>query len=130
MPQSQRLSSFNSPVAFRRPACPKCKAEMRLASIEQTCPGVDLHTFECAAFDHVVAALAAYERSYEVQGPWTLASRRFPPANVRRAPWDCPQGRKLNDRIDRTDRRLRHRGCGCAISKEEQIKCVTIVCTL
>jgi hypothetical protein len=29
--------------------------------------------------------------------------------------------RKLNDRIDHTDSRPHQRGCGCAISKEEQI---------
>ena len=61
MPQSRPLSSFISPVAFGRPACPKCKAEMRLASIEPARPGVDLHTFECAVCGHVLTALAAYE---------------------------------------------------------------------
>ena len=61
MPQSQRLSSTIPPVAFGRPACPKCKAEMMLASIEPARPGVDLHTFECAVCDHVLTALAAHE---------------------------------------------------------------------
>ena len=63
MPQPQPLSSFISSVAFGRPACPKCKAEMRLASIEPARPGVDLHTFECAVCHHVLTALAACEDS-------------------------------------------------------------------
>ena len=61
MTESRPLSSFISPVAFGRPACPKCNAEMRLASIEPARPGVDLHTFECAVCDHALSALAAYE---------------------------------------------------------------------
>jgi len=61
MPQSQRLSSAIPFVAIERPACPKCKARMMLASIEPARPGVDLHTFECAVCDHVLTALAAYE---------------------------------------------------------------------
>jgi hypothetical protein len=32
MPQSQRLSSTIPPVAFGRPACPKCKAGQALAT--------------------------------------------------------------------------------------------------
>ena len=68
MPQSQRLSSTNPPVAFGRPACPKCKAEMMLASIEPARPGVDLHTFECAVCHHVLTALAAYEDPMKSKG--------------------------------------------------------------
>ena len=68
MPQSRPLSSFISPVAFGRPACPKCKAEMRLASIELARPGVDLHTFECAVCGHVLTALAAYEDPMKSKG--------------------------------------------------------------
>ena len=68
MPQSRPLSSFISPVAFGRPACPKCKAEMRLANIEPARPGVDLHTFECAVCDHVLTALAAYEDPMKSKG--------------------------------------------------------------
>ena len=68
MPQSRPLSSFISPVAFGRPACPKCKAEMRLASIERARPGVDLHTFECAVCGHVLTALAAYEDPVKSKG--------------------------------------------------------------
>jgi hypothetical protein len=61
MPQSQRLSSVILFVAIERPACPKCKAQMMLASIEPARPGVDLHTFECAVCNHVLEILAAYE---------------------------------------------------------------------
>ena len=68
MPQSRPLSSFISPVAFGRPACPKCKAEMRLASIAPARPGVDLHTFECAVCGHVLTALAAYEDPMKSKG--------------------------------------------------------------
>jgi hypothetical protein len=61
MPRSQRLSSAIQPIAFERPACPKCKAAMMLASIEPARPGVDLHTFECAVCNHILKILAAYE---------------------------------------------------------------------
>jgi hypothetical protein len=60
MPQSQRVSSAIPFVAIQRPACPKCKAAMMLASIELARPGVDLHTFECAICNHVLNTLAAY----------------------------------------------------------------------
>ena len=82
MPQSQRLSSVIPFVAIERPACPKCRAPMMLVSIALARPGVDLHTFECAICNRVLKTLAAYE---EVQGPWTLASRRFALTRVRRA---------------------------------------------
>jgi hypothetical protein len=61
MPQSQRLSSVIPFAAIERPACPKCKAPMMLASIELARPGVDLHTFECAICNHLHTTLAAYE---------------------------------------------------------------------
>ena len=61
MPVSQRLSSAIPPVAFERPACPKCKARMMLVTIEPARPGVDLHTFECAVCHQVLATAAAYE---------------------------------------------------------------------
>jgi hypothetical protein len=61
MPRSQRLSSVIPFVAIERPACPKCKAQMMLASIEPARPGVDLHTFECAVCNHILKTLAAYE---------------------------------------------------------------------
>jgi hypothetical protein len=66
MPQSQRLSPVIPFVTIERPACPKCKAPMMLVSFELARPRVDLHTFE-------------------VQGSWTLASRRFTLTQVRRA---------------------------------------------
>ena len=61
MYRSQRLSSAIPSVAFGRPACPKCKAEMMLTSIEPAQPGVDLHAFKCAVCNHELTALAAYE---------------------------------------------------------------------
>jgi transposase-like protein len=61
MHQSQRLSSVTQSVAIGRPTCPKCKAQMMLASIEAAHPGVDLHTFECAVCNRVLTALAAFE---------------------------------------------------------------------
>ncbi len=55
MPQSQRLSSVIPFAAIGRPACPKCKAQMMLVSIEPTrARAVDLHTFECAVCDLVL----------------------------------------------------------------------------
>jgi hypothetical protein len=44
MPQSQHLLSVIPFVAIERPACPKCKTPMMLASIEPAGAGVDLHT--------------------------------------------------------------------------------------
>jgi phage FluMu protein Com len=61
MPQSPPLSSAIPPAPFERPACPRCKARMMLVSIEPAHPGVDLHTFECAVCNRVLAMLAAYE---------------------------------------------------------------------
>ena len=58
----QRLSSVIPFVAIERPACPKCKAPMMLASIEPArARGVDLHTFECAVCNQVLETFAAYE---------------------------------------------------------------------
>lgn len=61
MPQSQRPLAVAPFAAIGRPACPKCKASMMLASIEPAGAGVDLHTFECARCKHVFETLAAYE---------------------------------------------------------------------
>jgi phage FluMu protein Com len=49
-------------VAIERPACPKCKAQMMLVSIEpvRACV-VDLHTLECAVCNQVLKTFAAYE---------------------------------------------------------------------
>src|ERR1700689_109320 len=60
MPQPQPPPSAIPFVAIQRPACPKCKAAMMLASIEPAHPGVDLHTFECAICNHILKTLAAY----------------------------------------------------------------------
>jgi hypothetical protein len=68
MTQSQRLSSVVPFVAFERPACPKCKAAMRLASIEPARAGVDLHTFVCAICNQVLKTLAAYEDPMKSRG--------------------------------------------------------------
>ena len=68
MPRSQRLSSAIPPIAFERPACPKCKAAMMLASIEPARPGVDLHTFERAVCNQVLKTFAAYEDPMKSKG--------------------------------------------------------------
>ena len=69
MPQSQRLSSAIPPVAFERPACPKCKAPKMLVSIEPArARGVDLHTFECAVCNQVFKTFAAYEDPMKSKG--------------------------------------------------------------
>jgi hypothetical protein len=68
MPQSQRLSSIIPFAPFERPICPKCKASMRLASIEPVRAGIDLHTFECAVCNHVFETLAAYENPTKSKG--------------------------------------------------------------
>ena len=61
MPQSHPLSSVIPFAAIGRPACPRCKAEMMLVSIEPVRSGVDLHTFECAVCNQVLETCAAYE---------------------------------------------------------------------
>ena len=68
MPQPQHLSSDVPFVAIQRPACPRCKAAMMLASIEPARPGVDLHTFECAICNHVLKSLAAYADPMKSKG--------------------------------------------------------------
>jgi hypothetical protein len=59
--QSQSLSSAIPFAAIARPACPKCKARMMLASIEPARAGVDLLTFECAICNHELRTLIAHE---------------------------------------------------------------------
>jgi hypothetical protein len=81
MYQSQRLSSAILPsVAFGRPACPNCKAQMMLTSIEPARPGVDLHTFQCAVCNHVSTALAAFEdpMNSKALGRWLQGDLRPP----------------------------------------------------
>jgi hypothetical protein len=69
MPQSQRLPSVIPFVAIERPACPTCKAQMMLVSIEPArARGVDLHTFECAICNHLLKTLAAYEDPMKSKG--------------------------------------------------------------
>ena len=68
MPQSQRLSSVIPFAAIERPACPKCKARMMLASIEPARSGIDLYTFECAVCNQVLTTLAAYEDPMKSKG--------------------------------------------------------------
>jgi hypothetical protein len=68
MPQSQRLLPVIPFVGIERPACPKCKAPMMLASIELARPGVDLHTFECTICNRVLETLAAYEDPMKSKG--------------------------------------------------------------
>jgi phage FluMu protein Com len=68
MPQSQRLSSVIPFVAIERPACPKCKAPMMLASIELARRGVDLQTFECAVCNQVLTSFAAYDDPMKSKG--------------------------------------------------------------
>jgi hypothetical protein len=69
MPQSQRLSSAIPFVAIERPACPECKAQMMLVSIEpvRACV-VDLHTFECAICNQLLKTFAAYEDPIRSKG--------------------------------------------------------------
>lgn len=40
-----RLARTIPPASFARPACPRCKAQMMLVSIEPESPSVDLHMF-------------------------------------------------------------------------------------
>jgi hypothetical protein len=69
MPQSQRLSSVIPFAAIERPACPKCKAQMMLVSIEPArAQGVDLHTFECAVCNQVLKTFGAYEDPMKSKG--------------------------------------------------------------
>ena len=69
MPRSQRLSPVIPFVAFERPACAKCKAPMMLVSIEPArARGVDLHTFECAVCNQVLATFAAFEDPMKSKG--------------------------------------------------------------
>ena len=81
MPQSQRLSSAIPFVAFERPACPRCKAQMMLVSVEpvRACL-VDLDTFECAVCNQVLKTFAAYEDPMRSKGlgRWLQGDLRSP----------------------------------------------------
>ena len=56
-------------AAIERPACPKCKAQMMLVSIEPArARGVDLQTFECAVCNQVLTNFAAFEDPMKSKG--------------------------------------------------------------
>jgi hypothetical protein len=81
MTQSQGLSSAIPPVAFERPACPRCKARMMLVSIEPERPGVDLQIFQCAVCNHVLP------RPLQALGRWLLGCTRRGNAAAAIAKW-------------------------------------------
>ena len=81
MPQSQRLSSVIPFAAIERAACPKCRAQMMLASIEPAhTRGVDLHTFERAVCNQVLTTYAAFEDPMTSKGlgRWLLGDLHPP----------------------------------------------------
>jgi phage FluMu protein Com len=81
MPQSQRLSSVIPFAAIERPACPKCKTQMMLASIEPAhTRDVDLHTFVCAVCNQVLTTFAAFEDPMTSKGlgRWLLGDLHPP----------------------------------------------------
>jgi hypothetical protein len=81
MPQSQRLSSVIPFGAIERPACPKCKAQMMLVSIEPVRAWiVDLQTFECAVCNQVLKTFAAHEDPMKSKGlgRWLLGDLHPP----------------------------------------------------
>ena len=80
MAQSQRSSPAIPPIAFQRPACPKCEASMMLVSIEPERPGVDLHRYQCAVCNRVLTTLAAHEDPMHSQalGRWLLGDLHPP----------------------------------------------------
>src|ERR1700722_15663894 len=82
MPQPQRPPSVAPFVAIQRPACPRCKAAMMLASIEPAHPSVDLHTFECAICNHVLKSLAAYADPMKSNGLGRWLQGDFHPVPV------------------------------------------------
>jgi hypothetical protein len=57
----QPLSSIVPLAVIERPACPNCQAQMMLARIVPAFLGSILHTFECAACNHVLKTFAACE---------------------------------------------------------------------
>ena len=66
-----------------------------LVSIEPArARGVDLQTFECAVCNQVLTSFAAFEDPMKSKGPWTLASRRFAPTEVRPAGVNRRVGRR------------------------------------
>ena len=61
MAEPHLLSSMVPLAAIKRPACPKCQAQMMLARIMPAFLGTELHTFECTACNHVLETLCAYD---------------------------------------------------------------------
>ena len=60
MSELQPLSSIFPLAQIERPACPKCQGRrMLLVRIVPAFLGTDLHTFECAACNHVLRTLGA-----------------------------------------------------------------------
>jgi hypothetical protein len=68
MPQYQRVLSAIPFVAIERPACPKCKARMMLASMEPARAGADSHTFERAICKYELKTVVAYEDPMKSRG--------------------------------------------------------------
>jgi hypothetical protein len=86
MSQSQRLSSVIPFVTIERPACPKCKAAMMLASIEPARAGLDLHMFECAICNHELKTLAAYEDPMKSRGLGRWLQGHLHPPKLKKPP--------------------------------------------
>jgi hypothetical protein len=61
MAELQPLLCMVPLAAIERPVCPKCQNRMLLVRIVPAFLGTDLHTFECAACNHVVRTLGAQE---------------------------------------------------------------------
>lgn len=66
------------PPPFARPACPMCKAQMMLVSIEPESPSVDLHMFRCAVCNHILTTFAAHEDPRHSKGRWLQGDLRPP----------------------------------------------------
>src|ERR1700687_946323 len=61
MAEPQPLSSIVPLAPIKRPACPKCQAQMMLAQIMSAFLDNDLHTVEGKRCNHVIKTLAAYD---------------------------------------------------------------------
>jgi transposase-like protein len=61
MAEPKLLSSMVPLAAIKRPACPKCQAQMMLARIMPAFQGTELRRFECTACNHVLETLCAYD---------------------------------------------------------------------
>jgi len=65
-----RLARHLPPAPFARPACPRCKAQMMLVSIEPESPSADLHMFRCAVCNHALTTFAVHEDPMHSNGRW------------------------------------------------------------